>query len=252
MVQVECNDCGRTWDYTGSGKPRCTNTECRSRDVDEIDDTSDTSNSNDPTNETATDGGPDPDDGDDADGFVPAFERGGDDAGTVDDSGPVRLEEPEIGGGEADDEDADPGGSDGDDGDDGPEPGAEIPEIEPEELKPALELTFSYVANRRGQHWTLRDEEAENLSVAYARVANKYAPYLLQEYTIETYALFATVTVCAPRLKYEQNQDDEEPEEPENENPNPPQADLPGAETDTTDTGNAAPSDEAQTAWSKT
>lgn len=47
----------------------------------------------------------------------------------------------------------------------------------------------------------MRDHELEQLSRAYARVGNKYLPYLLAEYTVEGLALLTTATVIAPRIQ---------------------------------------------------
>jgi hypothetical protein len=87
----------------------------------------------------------------------------------------------------------------------GPEPEPEqveeqVPELEPEDVKFFVKTPFDMASRKRGEHWELNDDELENLSQAYTRVGNKYAPYLLKEHAPEVMAAVTTASVVGPRM----------------------------------------------------
>ena len=96
---------------------------------------------------------------------------------------------------------------DGDDStDEQPEGEGEIPDLDPDQLKPALDATFSMVAVNRGEHWKLDDEEAEKLAEGWCPVINHYAPHFMKEYTELGAAAMITFSVMAPRLAEDRRQ----------------------------------------------
>ena len=136
---------------------------------------------------------PEPDDGD---SYTPAFEtattRKDVDRGTPTPTG---------GDGDGDEQDADEG-----DDEEEPEGEGDIPDLDPEQLKPALEATFGMVAVERGDHWELDEEEAEKLAEGWCPVINHYAPYFLRQYTEVGAAAIITFTVVGPRLAEDREQ----------------------------------------------
>lgn len=197
---VRCRECGHEWTSTADD-PRCSdpNDECGRARADVVDENADSNESPDDT-ASRTDSTDSPDDSD-SDGWTPIFETKDERTG----SGDV-ADAPSI---ETDDDGDDDGESSSDD--DGPD--AEIPELDAEDVRPFLVTMFGgppesgdepipgYMSQQRGRHWAMRDHELNQLSRAYARVGNKYLPYLLQEYTVEGLALITTATVIAPRLQ---------------------------------------------------
>lgn len=214
---VRCRECGHEWESTADD-PRCSdpNDECGRARADVVEETSD-SDSGDDT-ESGTDGTDSTDDGSDS-GRSLFFETSDERTGVGDDA----PERPTLDDGDDSDEESDD--------DDGPD--AEIPELEPEDVRPFLVTIFGgppqsgdddaipgYMSMNRGEHWEMRDHELDQLSRAYARVGNKYLPYLLSEYTVEGLALLTTVTVVAPRLQEDRRRAEQEAKRQRDTEPN--------------------------------
>jgi hypothetical protein len=196
---VEGQDCGNRWDSTADD-PRCSKSDCgRSRNVepvaDDLDDDPDEAVDEDEADEEIDD---EPDgDSDDDSGYTPAFET----ATTrkdVDRGTPTPTDDDS----DDDEQDADDDESD----DEEPEGDGDIPDLDPEQLKPALEATFGMVAVERGEHWELDEEEAEKLAEGWCPVINHYAPYFLRQYTEVGAAVIITFTVVGPRLAEDREQ----------------------------------------------
>ena len=203
---VECQDCGYRWE-SGAANPRCSKSDCgRSRNVEPVEDTvedegdteADESEQQPAETVEEDEADPDPDDADDGDseGYTPAFETQN-----------VRAdaERGDPGSSTDEDDDEDDGSSStstDEDGDDEPEPEGvdEVPELDPEQLKPAIDATFKMIAVNRGQHWTLDDDEAEQLAEGWTPVMNHYAPVLLKENALLVTAAITSYGVLAPRL----------------------------------------------------
>lgn len=197
---VRCRECGHEWESTASD-PRCSdpNDECGRARADVVDENADENESPDDT-ASRTDSTDSPDDSD-SDGWSPIFETSDERTGAGDTADAPSIET---------DDDADDGESSSESSD-GPD--AEIPELDAEDVRPFLVTMFGgpptsddepipgFMSQQRGEHWAMRDHELDQLSRAYARVGNKYLPYLLAEYTVEGLALLTTATVVAPRLQ---------------------------------------------------
>jgi len=197
---VECQDCGYRWE-SGADDPRCAKSDCgRSRNVEPVDDTvdedseeiDDTTGDMDPVEDEADDDlDEDPDE--EGEGYTPAFE-----ASTVRtdaDRGSPTLDD------EDEDDDSDEEADEDDEAtEEEPEGEDEIPDITAEQLKPAIEATFGMAAVRRGQHWKLDDEEADQLAEGWTPVINHYAPVLLKEHALLATAAITSYSVLAPRL----------------------------------------------------
>lgn len=207
-AEYRCQECGHTFkskqDYPQCADP---NDECgRSRNVEEVTDEPEPEPEPDASDEPEPE--PEPEsDGDDSGEWTPMFE-----AETV-------QKEPAG--------DMDMSGISGDsDGDSEETEGVEMepptPTLEGEDIEPIISSTFSMVATRRGEHWELSDSEADKMADAYARLGQKYLPYLLAEHSVEITAIIVTGTIVLPRLKTDKqlSDDDDEPEtvdEPEPE-----------------------------------
>jgi len=204
---VECQDCGYRWDSTAED-PRCPKSDCgRSRNVDAVaDEADDEQDGDDLEDEPEADEGnnsqsgsidedsePDDSEQSDSDGYTPAFSTKTTRKDTAR-STPTDADEDD---GDRDDEGDDEEATDAD-----PSTDAEIPELDPEQLVPALNATFNVAAKRRGDHWELDDEddEAEQLAEAWTPVINNYAPHVMREYTEIGAAVLVTYTVLGPRL----------------------------------------------------
>jgi len=215
---VECQDCGYRWEST-AGSPRCSKADCgRSRnvepvaddlgdeDADEADDPEDDEGNADTSPSTserseATDEGDD-DDPEDDEGYTPAFET----EQTRSDTGRGQPS-----GWPSDDEDDDAEETTDEDADDGEDfETEEVPDLDPEQLKPAIEATFGVIGTSRGEHWELEDDEAENLAEAWAPVANHYAPQMMQEHAIVVVAAITTYSVIGPRVAEDRRQAEQE------------------------------------------
>lgn len=204
---VECLECGHEWE-TVAEYPQCSDPEdiCgRSRNVEPVNDTNaeggppserDTS----PSGDSQTEGE-----------WSPLFDAENTDTEPVEDMS--LSEKPEL-------EDH-PELSD----DDGESPefeqGPELPDLEPEDIELFVKTPFDMAAKSRGEHWELGDDELSQLSHAYAKVGNKYAPYLMAEHAPEVMATITTVAVIGPRVatdrqeakEEEKGQTDDEPKE---------------------------------------
>jgi hypothetical protein len=188
---VECQDCGYRWDSSASD-PRCSKSECgRSRNVEPVkDDSTEIGDDGEPVEDDSTE--IEDDESDTDDGFKAAFEsvnQRADVDPTADTSPPTRTSD--------DDEDSD---DSDDDASDGPDPAEDVPEIDPEQLTVAFDVTFDFAADRRGEHWKLDDGEGQKLGKAWAPVLNTYAPRLFAEHTEVGIAVMATFAVVAPKL----------------------------------------------------
>lgn len=203
---VECQDCGNRWESTADS-PRCSKSDCgRSRNVepvaDDLDDEDDEQDEDEAHGEAHTEA-PVEDEQDteqdteqDSGGYTPAFE-----------AAQVRKDAERQTPTSTSDEDTDEStdeqdaeDSTDDSTDEQPEGEGEIPDIDPEQLKPALDATFSMVAVNRGDHWRLDDEEAEKLAEGWCPVINHYAPHFLKEHTTVGAAAIITFSVLGPRL----------------------------------------------------
>lgn len=61
-------------------------------------------------------------------------------------------------------------------GNDGPNPQAEEMQLGGEELAFIFEIGFGVVATRRGDHWKIKPDEAQQLGTATDKVLQKYLP----------------------------------------------------------------------------
>jgi len=212
---VRCLDCGYTWESTAEN-PRCSKSECgRSRNVETVEqalteEQAETAGDEeaaeeaaeqmdaiysemDPTDDEPADDDPDDDPDDDDDGgFTPAFKTREPSTSSRSSTSPSppRLDR--------DDEESDD--KESDDEESTADPAEEVPELEPEQLALVFETTLDLVADRRGEHWKLDDEESQKLGVAWTPVANEYLPYVFREHTQIGIALIATTSIIGPRL----------------------------------------------------
>lgn len=199
---VECLDCGHQWE-SSSVDPRCSKAACgRSRDVEAVDagDVQDAGDAGDDGGDSdVQDDVDDADDADDAGGYTPAFE-----SKTVEKATADRRPTPDDDGDDGDVQDA---GDDAGDGDletaDGQQPeaaDADLPHLDPDQLKPALQATFGMAAANRGEHWELEDDEAQQLAEGWTPVINHYAPHVLRKHTEIGAAVVITYAVIGPKL----------------------------------------------------
>jgi len=86
----------------------------------------------------------------------------------------------------------------------------DLPELEPEDIELFVKTPFDMAAKSRGEHWELGDDELTQLSHAYARVGNKYAPYVMKEHAPEAMAAITTVAVVGPRVAEDKAQEKEQ------------------------------------------
>jgi len=191
--EVECLDCGYRWESAASD-PRCSKSECgRSRNVEPVilveDDLDVEPVEPDILVEDDLADEPEPDD--DGGGFTAAFE-------SVSNTADVEPSTPTAS--TSTDEDDEQDTDDEDEASDGPDPADDVPEIDPEQLAVAFDVTFDFAADRRGDHWALDDGEDEKLGKAWAPVLNTYAPQLFAEHTEVGIAIMATFAVVAPKL----------------------------------------------------
>ncbi len=221
---VRCNDpeCGHEWE-SSADDPRCSDPDgiCgRSRaspveSAESADASGSESGDGVETGTSGTDSGTDSTD--DSSGFF--FETSEERTGVTDDA-PASPSIADDGDEESDEEE-----------DDGPD--AEIPELDAEDVRPFLVTMFGgpptpdddeaipgYMSQQRGEHWAMREHELQQLSRAYARVGNKYLPYLLAEYTVEGLALLTTATVVAPRLQEDRRRAEREKKRQTDTEPN--------------------------------
>lgn len=203
---VRCNDpdCGHEWESSASD-PRCSDPDgiCGRSRASPVESGSSTDSDSRDGVETDSDGTDSTDsaDGSGSDGWSPIFETSDERTG----AGTDAPSAPSI----EDDQDDD----DGESSESSSGPDHEIPELDAEDVRPFLVTMFGgpptsddepipgFLSQQRGDHWAMRDHELDQLSRAYARVGNKYLPYLLAEYTVEGLALLTTATVIAPRLQ---------------------------------------------------
>lgn len=208
-MKVECQDCGHTWDFSGDdpSNARCSQAECgRSRDVEpveEIDvddeDTSEVakSSSNIETSvadDELTDETSVAEDDDSSTGYSPAWQ-------TTEEIADVEDDAPETPNDYA--EDVEEYDQEDDEAAEGVESEEEpdVPEIEPEQIEPAIDGTFEIVANRRGEHWKLDEDETEQLANCWTPVLNHYAPAMAAEHMIVLIAASTTMAVVQPRIQ---------------------------------------------------
>lgn len=204
---VECQDCGYRWE-SSAADPRCSKSTCgRSRNVepveDDLDDEPDEGDRDDEPEaldsqmDPADDLDDDLDDEQDADddegGFTAAFE-------SVNQTADVEPSTPEPSTSTDEDDGDEQDADDEDSGSDGPDPAEDVPEIDPEQLAVAFDVTFDMAADRRGDHWALDDGEDMKLGKAWAPVLNTYAPTLFAEHTEVGIAVMCTFAVVAPKL----------------------------------------------------
>jgi len=204
---VRCNDpdCGHEWESSASD-PRCSDPDgicgrSRASPVESAE-SGDTGSPDAVETDADSTDGTDDSSGTDSDGWSPIFE-------TSDERTGVGADAPSAPSIEDGDEDTD----DGESWESSSGPEHEIPELDAEDVRPFLVTMFGgpptsddepipgFLSQQRGEHWAMRDHELDQLSRAYARVGNKYLPYLLAEYTVEGLALLTTATVVAPRLQ---------------------------------------------------
>jgi hypothetical protein len=196
---VECQDCGYRWKSSASS-PRCSKADCgRSRNVEPVQDGGDSveQDGDDLDDEDDDRSTGDPDDVDPEDGgFTPSFESREQTADHVEANAPDLDDDVD------DDEDDEQDGDDADKTEPTADPADEVPDLDPEQLKTGFDLTFDVVANQRGDHWRLDEDEdeAEKLAKAWTPVMNHYAPVLFREHTEVGIAVVATVSIVGPRL----------------------------------------------------
>jgi len=191
---VECQDCGYRWE-SGADSPRCAKSDCgRSRNVEPVEDDADDPVEQEPVEDAVDDDLEDDaveDDADDGEGYTPAFE-----ASTVR-TGAERGNPGSSTSTDDEDDDEDDGSSSTDEQPEGPD---EVPDIDAEQLKPAIDATFNMLAVSRGEHWKLDDDEAEQLADGWTPVMNHYAPIILKENALIVTAAITSYGVLAPRL----------------------------------------------------
>jgi hypothetical protein len=189
---VECLDCGHTWDSTAEN-PRCSKAECgRSRNVEPVGQESEEPEPEEPEPEESE---PEESESDDSGGYSPAFE-----AASADMSGDKRP----PGADPSDVEEAIPGAEDGESDSEESEESqldeGDIPELDPEQLAPAIEATFGAVATTRGEYWRLDEEERDKLAEAWTPVLNHYAPVMVRQHSVVAVALITSAGIVLPRL----------------------------------------------------
>lgn len=194
MVRYECKKCGHEWDYTGSkDSPRCSS--CSSRKVIRV--------GSDGESESADASGGDAGESEsDEGGYTPSFLVEDDESG-------ITADEPAL----DDSGSFESGGSEGVEVATSESP--EMPELDPGDIEMLVDTSFTVLANQRGEHWELEENEVEKLSEAWTPVANKYAPYMMAEHMVEVTAILTTVTVVVPRLQ--EDAEDESESESESE-----------------------------------
>lgn len=212
--RVECKDpdCGYTWESTADD-PRCPDPDSicgrsRAREVGDPD--ADADGDLDEGEESVPDTS---EETDEERGLSFLTREVRTDAGGESQSPPSRDR------GDTDDEsDAD---ADGDDSDEDDEE-IELPELEAEDIRPMFEFAFGaqdgtensadpvdgFLSRSRGAHWRMKDRELDQLSRAWARVGNKYAPYLLAEYSVEGMALITTAMIVMPRVQEDKRREE--------------------------------------------
>jgi len=193
---VKCSDpeCGNEW-MSSAKDPRCSDPDevCGRSRASPVEDTN-TKSGDDTVSDTDTTVDTDGD----TSGRTPIFETVTKRTGTDPDR-PDRRDTADDESDDGDDDDVDP---------------SEFPELDADDVRPFLVFAFGargtkdsdepmpgVASNRRGDHWMLREHELDQLATAYARVGNKYAPYLLAEYTVEGMALLATAMIAMPRIQ---------------------------------------------------
>lgn len=205
--RVRCDDpdCGHEWESSATD-PRCSDPDgiCGRSRASPIEDDADTS-----ADDDTQDGGDTVRDADDdGDTWDPLFETTSERTG-------VGADAPDAPAVDTDDDgESDDGGGGDPDTDD-----VEIPDLDPEDVRPFLVTIFGgpptdgdepipgFASQQRGEHWQMRDHELQQLSRAYARVGNKYLPYLMAEHAVEGLALLTTITIVAPRLQEDRRQE---------------------------------------------
>ena len=200
--QVRCLDCGHEWSCKAQ-YPQCSdpNDECgRSRNVEPVSELESDSGS-----VSERDPEPSGDSGSEGE-WSPLFETQESETEPVEDmsiSDPPEVEglgasEPEPSADESATQQA----------------AEQVPELEPEDIELFVKTPFDMAAKSRGEHWELGEDETQQLSVAYAKLGNKYMPYMLAEHAPEVMAGITTVAVIGPRLAEDKNQaeDEKEPE----------------------------------------
>lgn len=193
--------------------PRCTQDDCRGRNVVETDpdDESDDESDEEPVEtdaEAEADADPvedtDADSDDESGGYEPMFSTNQNTADAEPDFSSPSAELDEL----DDGDDADDGDR-GDDEHDGPDPAdgenaEDVPEIDPDDLTPIFSSTFAVVDARALTSWQLDDDEAERLGEAWAPLVNKYAPHLFRDRPEEAVAVMCTAAILGPKLAAEQ------------------------------------------------
>jgi len=208
-TEYECNDCGHTFESIQE-YPQCGLSDCRSRNLTETE----SDDGSDPSPEQPQQSGERMDDGSDG--------HGGATKDSPDD--PTNESEDQEGDGdewtplfdteetdERDDEPEEyspPTGGESEGGSTGVTP----PSLNAEDLQPIIDSSFDAVADRRGEHWKLSDDESERMADAYAALGQKYVPYMLAEHTVELTAVVVTGTIVLPRLQTDKDQSDSEDE----------------------------------------
>lgn len=221
---VQCQECGHEWE-TVAEYPQCSdpNDECgRSRNVEPV------SEANTDTDHLS-ERDPEPSGDSQAQGeWSPLFESEETESDAPEDmsfSEPPELDghQPSERGGDESEQHATA------------EPDVSPPDLEPEDIELFVKTPFDMAAKSRGEHWSLGDDELDQLSHAYCRVGNKYMPYLMAEHAPEVMAAITTVAVVGPRVaedkakqnekeqqeRAEQNQRDEATERTEAETTQP-------------------------------
>jgi hypothetical protein len=214
--EVECQDCGYRW-KSSADRPRCSQPDCgRSRNVEPVadapieDDDEQDDDAGQQTPQQTPDDEDDPADSTDEEsaedassGYTPAFSVRQERTDTQ--KREVDTTETSTDADRDDGEDAEAGDKElADDETPAPEADAEIPELDPATLKPAMEGTFNVVALNRGDHWELDDKEAEQLAEAWTPVINHYAPVVFREHALIAAACMTSYSVLAPRLAKDQ------------------------------------------------
>lgn len=207
-TEVECQECGHTWESVAD-YPQCSdpNDTCgRSRNVEPV------SNANDTGGASSERDGPPSGDSQSEGEWSPLFDAEQTETEPVEDMS--FSEKPEL------EEHPDMGESESDESPDF-EQDPELPELEADDIELFVKTPFDIASRTRGDHWELSDDELTQLSHAYAKVGNKYAPYLMKEHAPEVMAMMTTAAVVGPRVatdraekkKEKAEQTDDEPQE---------------------------------------
>lgn len=206
--EVRCLDCGHEWNCRAD-YPQCAdpNDECgRSRNVEPI---AGLEGSRDRDPETAGESHTETETETETGQWSPVFETAETETEPVEDMS--MSEPPELGDDPTGDGPGDSLATEADAGDgESPEFETEdLPELEPEDIELFVKTPFDVAAKSRGDHWELDDDELGQLSHAYCRVGNKYAPYLMKEHAPEILAAVTTVAVVGPRVAEDKEQADD-------------------------------------------